>query len=88
MEICSAEKSYSDYTQLAHHGQNGVSEKFYQYIKPRRCLWATPEWLWNNDNGNGYDSGPYATVKTRQLMENFGVTEHFVGKDGITEILF
>lgn len=88
MEKCNAENLYAEYTQLAHHGQNGVSQAFYQYIKPQRCLWASPEWLWNNNIGNGYDSGPYATVKTRQWMEKLGVMEHFVGKDGTIEILF
>lgn len=49
MKNCSAENLYANYTQMAHHGHNGVSEEFYQYIKPQRCFWATPEWLWNND---------------------------------------
>ena len=88
MNNCSAESLQADYTQLAHHGQGGVNEKFYQYIKPKRCLWASPEWLWNNDNGNGFDTGPWATVITRSWMEKLGVEEHFVEKDGTVEIVF
>lgn len=87
MENCSAEILYADYTQLAHHGQNGVSQEFYQYIKPKTCLWASPEWLWNNDNGNGFDSGPWATLQTRKWMQELGVTEHIVEKDGTRCIL-
>ena len=86
MENCSAESLYADYTQLAHHGQGGVNKEFYQYIKPKVCLWAAPEWLWNNDNGNGFDSGPWATVETRSWMRELGVTEHIIEKDGTYNI--
>ena len=88
MELCPAQSLYADYTQLAHHGQDGVSKEFYEYIKPRICLWASPEWLWNNDNGNGFDTGPWKTVQTRQWMQELGVTKHIVEKDGITKICF
>ena len=53
-------------TQMAHHGQNGVSREFYEYIKPQRCIWATPEWLWNNDGGKGFDTHKFQTVRTRE----------------------
>ncbi len=86
MKNCSAESLYAHYTQLAHHGQNGVSKEFYRYIKPVRCLWAAPEWLWNNDAGKGFDTGPFATVRTREWMEELGVKEHIVEKDGTTVI--
>ena len=88
MKNCSFEKLHTDYTQLAHHGQGGVNEEFYKYIKPQRCIWASPEWLWNNDNGNGFDSGPWKTVETRNWMKKLGVKEHFVEKDGTIEIEF
>lgn len=78
----------TDYTQMAHHGQNGVDKMFYEYIKPKKCLWATPEWLWNNDVGNGFDTGPFKTLHTRQWVEELGVTEHFIEKDGTQKILF
>lgn len=87
MENCSAETLYADYIQLAHHGQDGVNEEFYKYVRPKICLWAAPEWLWNNDNGGGFDSGPWTTVQTRKWMQELGVTEHIVEKDGTTAIL-
>ena len=83
MERCPLDLLETDYTQMAHHGQGGVSREFYEYIQPKRCIWASPEWLWNNDRGNGFDSDIYATVRTREWMAALGVTEHYVEKDGI-----
>ena len=77
----------ADYTQMAHHGQGGVSKEFYEYIGVKRCIWPTPLWLWNNDRGEGFDTGPYLTVRTREWMDEMGVTEHIVEKDGIQKIL-
>lgn len=83
---CSAESLFADYTQMAHHGQAGVNREFYRYIRPQRCLWPAPDWLWDNNNGNGYDSGPWQTVETRRWMDEFEITEHFVEKDGTVRI--
>lgn len=87
MNNISADKLYADYTQMAHHGQAGVSKEFYQYIKPRICLWAAPDWLWDNIRGGGIGSGPYLTLITRKWMEELGVTEHIIQKDGTREII-
>jgi hypothetical protein len=73
---------------MAHHGQGGVSKEFYEYIGVKRCIWPTPLWLWNNDRGEGFDTGPYLTVRTREWMDEMGVTEHIVEKDGIQKINF
>lgn len=78
----------TDYTQMAHHGQNGVNKDFYGYIKPKRCIWPTPDWLWDNNAGNGFNTGPFKTVETRQWIEELGVTEHFIAKDGTQMITF
>ena len=88
MQTCPLELLQADYTQMAHHGQAGVSKAFYEYIKPKRCIWPTPEWLWNNDNGEGFDTGPWLTVRTREWMEELGVTEHIISKDGVQLIKF
>ena len=63
-----------------------IMKEFYEYIRPQRCLWPTPEWLWNNDKGNGFNTGPFQTIHTREWMRELGVTEHIVGKDGTTII--
>ena len=50
-----------------------VLKSFYQAVAPRACLWNTPDWLWNNDAGNGFDTGPWRTVEVRGWMEELGV---------------
>lgn len=71
-----------DILQMAHHGQHGVSEQVYRTLKPKICLWPTPDWLWNNDNGGGYNSGQWKTLETRAWMEKLGVTANYCIKDG------
>lgn len=66
----------SDIVQMAHHGQNGVSKDVYEKIAPKVCLWPTPKWLWDNDSGRGRNSGPWATLITREWMEELGVKIH------------
>jgi len=76
----------SDYVQMAHHGQNGVTEAFYTVVAPTYCLWPTPLWLWNNDDGGGYDSGPWLTLIVRAWMVNLGVQENYCMFDGLISI--
>ncbi len=77
----------SDYVQMSHHGQNGAVKEFYQAVSPSICLWCTPEWLWNNDAGQGYNTHKWKTIIVRGWMEEMGVKEHYVMKDGFREIL-
>lgn len=67
--------------QMAHHGQDGVTEKFYRTVRPEVALWCTPEWLWNNDIGNGFNTGPFLTVETRRWMEKLGTVNYRFGKE-------
>ena len=76
----------ADYVQMAHHGQNGVDKNFYIAVAPEYCLWPTPLWLWNNDNGGGIDSGPWKTLEVRAWMEDLGVKDNYVMCDGLHEI--
>ena len=76
------DKLKSDIVQVAHHGQRGAKESLYQEIKPTICLWPTPKWLWDNDNGGGKDSGQWKTLETRAWMEKLGVKKNIVEKDG------
>lgn len=86
MKQKSPEDFFADYTQMAHHGQKGVNRAFYEYIKPRRCLWPTPEKIWDNIGSDGPGSGKWDTAQTRLWMQEMGVTEHFVSKDGTVKI--
>ena len=81
-----AKKLKSDYVQMAHHGQNGVSRKFYKKVDADYALWPTPLWLWNNDNGGGKNSGPWKTLEVRQWMEELGVKENYASAFGIVKI--
>lgn len=67
--------------QMAHHGQQGVTEKFYRAVRPKVALWCTPEWLWNNDVGTGFNKGPFKTVETRAWMEKLGTVNYRFEKD-------
>lgn len=68
----------SDYMQMAHHGQQGCSQHFYQSVKFRACLWPTPLWVWNNDAGQGFNTSRLKTVETRHWMDELGIKEHHV----------
>ena len=76
----------SDYVQMAHHGQRGVNEAFYQKVNPSYCLWTTPLWLWDNDRGEGFDTGPWKTVETRGWMEKLAIKKHYVMHEGLHQI--
>ncbi len=73
--------------QMAHHGQNGVGLDFYRKVNPRYCLWPTPKWLWDNDNGGGKGSGPWRTLEVRKWMASFPIKKHYRMFDGLQEIL-
>ena len=73
----------ADVVQMAHHGQYGVNKAFYAAVAPRVCLWPTPNWLWENDSGGGRNSGPWQTLETRRWVEELGISEHLISKDGL-----
>lgn len=81
----------ADAVQMAHHGQNGVDEAFYQAVAPRYAFWATPLWLWTNTfPGQAPNSGPFRTLEVREWMERLNVKnivdfEHTVCFDTETE---
>lgn len=72
----------ADICQMAHHGQNGCEREFYEAVAPSVCLWCTPQWLWDNDAGEGYNTHIWQTVVVRGWMDELGVKTHYVIKDG------
>lgn len=76
------EELRADIVQMAHHGQNGTGREVYEAIGARICLWPTPDWLWNNDRGNGLNSASFSTLETRRWMRELGVRQNYVTKDG------
>ncbi len=77
-----------DVVQLGHHGSQGLPMSYYWTIRPEACLWATPTWLWNNDNGDGYDTGPWETIDIHTFLTKKGVKHHYVMKDGYIKLEF
>lgn len=72
-----------DAVQMAHHGQNGVTKWVYEKIDPKICMWPTPEWLWNNDNGEGFNTAEYKTIETRKwILEEMQIEDNYIAKDG------
>lgn len=78
----------SDICQMAHHGQGGVTREVYAAISPSVCLWDTPDWLWDNDAGKGYNTHIFLTVEVRRWMQEMGVKTHYCTKDGTNIIFF
>ena len=67
---------------MSHHGQGGCDREFYEAVAPSVCLWPTPSWLWTNCDG----TGPFKTLETRQWIQEMGVREQYVMKDGTQAI--
>ena len=72
----------ADIVQMAHHGQYGVNKDVYEIIAPKVAMWNTPEWLWDNDGGSGYNTGNYKTLEVRSWMDEIGAKTNYVIKDG------
>lgn len=72
-------KSYA--VQMAHHGQNGVTKEVYDAINPKVCFFNTPQWLYDNNNGSGYNTGGWQTVTVRGWLEEYksDVVASFIG---------
>lgn len=66
------EKLKADAVQMSHHGQYGVNEEVYRAIHPEVGFFNAPEFLYNNDNGGGYNSGTYQSVIVRGWMKDMG----------------
>ena len=87
LETVDHRKLKSIYVQMAHHGQGCAGKNFYEVVDPDYCLWPTPLWLWDNNNGGGKGSGPWGTLETRQWMEELNVKSNYIsGVSGLVEI--
>lgn len=72
----------SDAVQLAHHGNWGVTEEVYKAINPEVAFVNATENLYNNDNGQGYNSGNWTSIKVREWLENIGCTTFYKAFEG------
>lgn len=76
----------ADYVQMAHHGQAGVNEDFYKAVNPKFCIWPTPDYLWDNDNGGGKGSGPWKTIEVRNWMNKLDIRKNYILSEGLLRI--
>lgn len=76
LETVAKEDLKADIVQMAHHGQHAVTKEFYEAVSPKICLWPTPQWLWDNEDGK------YTTPETKAWMKELGVEKHYCMKDG------
>ena len=84
LQTC-ADKLPSDVVQMSHHGHSGVTKEVYEKIAPRVCLWCAPDWLWEEEDVE-FEPELWGTKHQRKWMEELGVREHYVTKDGTQEI--
>lgn len=77
----SPEKLDTFAVQMAHHGQNGVTKEVYDAMKPTLCFFSTPQWLYDNNNGTGYNTGGWKTVIVREWLEEYNsdIVASFIG---------
>ena len=75
-----------DYLQMSHHGQDGCDKDFYMKAEFRACLWSTPSWVYNNDFGDGFNTGGLKTIEVRDWMKEKGITEHYISYEGLVRI--
>lgn len=59
----------SDSVQMSHHGQYGVTKEVYEAIDPDVCFFNCPKYLYDNDNGTGYNTGKWQSVEVRRWMD-------------------
>ena len=79
----------ADVVQMSHHGSQGAYFELYKLIAPKVCLWPTPQWLWDNNPGTGYDTGSWETIDLYEYMRDVcGVEIHYVAKDGVVKLEF
>jgi beta-lactamase superfamily II metal-dependent hydrolase len=72
----------SEYVQMAHHGSHGVERDVYEAVAADYALWPAQDWLYDAPP----DSPHYTSWQVRQWMEELGVMENYVMKDGLHEI--
>jgi hypothetical protein len=71
--------------QMSHHGQKGVSKRFYDACKSMEvCLYSTPLWLWENNNGGGKNSCTWTTLHTREWMRERSVKKSYTSIENKT----
>lgn len=61
------ERLKSDYVQMGHHGNGGLTEEAYRIVAPRAAFFDCPAWVFA-------DEEKYTATQNRKLMESIGCT--------------
>lgn len=67
-----------DYVQIAHHGQTGVSDEFYNALRPENCIWPTNDYIYNAKDLNLSGLG---TTRTKLCISKLPVKHNYVTLD-------
>lgn len=78
----------ADAVQMAHHGNWGVTKEVYEAISPKMAFYNTTEGLYNNDGGNGFNTGIWDSVKVRGWLDEIGVENKILAFEGDQTIHF
>ena len=68
-----ADELSSDYIQMGHHGNGGLSSEFYQKVHPKVAFFDAPEWLMHPED----DSHGWTTPQNSELMESMGAEVYY-----------
>ena len=68
-----ADELSSDYIQMGHHGNGGLSEEFYKLVHPKVAFFDAPEWLMHPED----DSQGWTTPQNCELMESMGAKVYY-----------
>lgn len=60
------EELSSDYLQMGHHGNGGLSEEFYRMVHPKAAFFDAPAWLFDSTEEK------YTSRKNREIVEDMG----------------
>ena len=77
-----SDKLKSDYLQVAHHGNNGFSDEFYETVNPKVAFFPSPTVTMENVNNVSW----YSTEYLSELLGNIGATI-YTFKDSPAEIV-
>ena len=77
-----SDKLKSDYLQVAHHGNNGFSDEFYETVNPKVAFFPSPTVTMENVNNVSW----YSTEYLSELLGNMGATI-YTFKDSPAEIV-
>lgn len=78
----------ADAVQMAHHGNWGVTKEVYEAINLEVAFYNATKGLYNNDAGEGYNTGKWDSIKVREWLDEIGVEKHILAFEGDQTVHF